>query len=165
MAELAIGGALAITGVFVGAGVTFAGQKWLADREISRHRVGVVRALISELMQNGACVAGVLYQGVNVLKFSSETWRSTRYELGQFLPWKLYDEIDFLYQMLHSTEDMCSGPVSGTSLPLLERWFAHLKTAIEDLRSLPEARSFRESFKVDEAIERAEQQMNEMTQP
>jgi hypothetical protein len=155
MNDLAIGG-VALLGVVIGSAVTFLGQKWLADREIARHRTGVVRAMISELMQNGATVTGVLYGGVAITQFSSETWRAARFELAQFLPRRLYDDIDFLYVSLPSTKTLANGPITEQTQGLLEKWLEMLKSARRGLRDLPESDAFRDLDSLEEIVDRIE---------
>jgi hypothetical protein len=148
----------ALLGAIAGSAATFLGQKYLADQGWKRRRVGIVTALVSELMQNGAAVTSVLYQGGTAVEYSTEVWRAARFELAQFLRGELYEDVDFLYLTLPAAQLLASPPVNAEVRGLLEKWLEQLKATLRVLRQLPEyTRTDRD--RLDELIEEAESHM------
>jgi hypothetical protein len=148
----------ALLGAIVGSAGTFLGQKYLADQGWKRRRLGILRALVSELMQNGAAVTGVLYQGGKAVEYSTEVWRAARFELAQFLRGELYEDVDFLYLTLPATQRLAIPPVNEEVRRLLEKWLERLKATLRVLRQLQEyTRTDRDGL--EQLIEEAESRM------
>ncbi len=109
-------------------------------------------------MQNGAAVTSLLYQGGKAVECSTEVWRTTRFELAQFLRPELYEDVDFLYLTLPATERLATPPVNEEVRRLLEQWHKRLKATLEILRQLPEyTRTDRDEL--EQTIEEAESRM------
>jgi len=128
-----VGVGTGLAGVIVGAIAAFVGQKYMADADLKRGRVGMVRALVSELQDNGRSVVA-LPLGGNATEYSNEVWRATRFELGTFLPGNLYDEIHLLYMTLPETSNLAAS------------WLRDAHLTVTKLLSLPESNAFRESY-------------------
>ena len=150
-------------GAVVGAAAGFLGAVHIDRQRVHRTRVGMVRGLISELRQNGAAVIQVLYSGAPAIEFSSDTWRSVRFELGQFLNVRLYEDIDFVYLTLPAVSGFSSAnfAVSVRQKRVYEEWLDRVKAAIRALLELPIAADFRESQKLHEWVERVEKKARE----
>jgi hypothetical protein len=141
----------AIVGLFTLGGVAlgFAGQ-WLMERQrMRRSRGGTLRAVIGELRQNATTLLQALHAGKPTLEFSSETWESARFHVGEFLGEPLYYDIQFLYLTLPPIRSLFAGPVSTSELikrkDLLYEWAERARRTVDALQQLPEVRKFRRS--------------------
>lgn len=137
-----------MVGLFTLAGVAlgFTGQWLMERRRIHRTRIGIVRAVLGELRQNAATGIQLLDAGSSATEFSSETWRSARFELGQFLDGPLYDELDFICSTLpaitrYVSENviMLPGREGEKETRAVEEWLKRVKASIDRLQELPEA--------------------------
>lgn len=142
--SVAITAIVGFGGALLGAIAGFLGALYIDTRRTRRTRIGIVRALILELTENGAAAAQVLYAGTRATEYSSETWRAANFELAQFLDEALYKHIALLYMMLPAVKDLSSHPVvtKGTKA-LLDTWLEDTKKAMDGLWQLPEASKFR----------------------
>lgn len=142
----------------LGAAAAFLGQKYLADREFKRRRVGLLRALMGELQQNGTAVTSSILTGADVVNHTSKTWEEFRVELGQFLPPNLYEDVDFIYLLTPSIVEQSK----NGNQTAIDMWSNRLQIVRKQLRGLPEAKEFRSRYDdMDDAIEAADAQLNE----
>jgi len=148
-ATVAVGFGSAVVGALVGAIASFLGLVHIERQRVRRTKVGMLRAVIGELRQNATTVIQGLYAGKPTLEFSSETWQSARFHLGEFLPEPLYYDIQFLYLTLPPVSSLFAEPVSTSELikskELLYGWAERARRTIDALQQLPELRKFRRS--------------------
>jgi hypothetical protein len=139
-ATVAVGFGSAVVGAVAG----FLGAVYIEWQRVRRRRVGILRALISELRQNGARVVQILYHGAAVTDFSAQTWSAAKFDLAQFIKGGLYDDLDFAYLTLPAVRVMETENLTDlNSRQLLEDWLGRMKQIISLLLQLPEAAEFR----------------------
>ena len=138
--------AVAFGSAVVGAIASFLGLVYIERQRMRRSRAGILRAVIGELRQNATTLIQGLHAGKPTLEFSSETWQSARFHLGEFLPEPLYYDIQFLYLTLPPISSLFAEPAPTSELiknkELLYGWAERARRAIEALQQLPEVRKF-----------------------
>jgi hypothetical protein len=150
----------AIVGLFTLGGVAlgFAGQWFMEGQRVHRSRVGMVKAMLGELRANAAGAVRVLYAGPGnrSMLYSSETWRAANFELAQFIPDNMYEDLLLIYQLLPDIQRLSDTPRLGWSedtvdlgvKSLLEQWIERIKRTMNDLLKLPEAATFRHQWRI-----------------
>lgn len=141
-------------GAIVGAVAGFLGAVHIERQQTERTRVGMLRALASELQQNAAATIGVLYSGrLTATDFDNSTWRDVRFELAQFVEHRLYEDLAFVYLGLPGIERLAEGTLGNLSdsptQDLVDKWLADLKDVRVRLIGLPQMRKFAGAFKRD----------------
>jgi len=124
----------------------FGGALYLEGRRIHRRRVGYVRALASELRQN--VLTAVLTREVGKVvgsDFSSDTWTTVRYDIGQFAGPDLFEALNTSYMTLHGIRRI--GGELGRGRPLddevshaISVWEEGARKALNQLAGTKEAR-------------------------
>ncbi len=98
--NLAITAAAGLVGAVIGSVATLAGQWVRDDRELRRHRVGTVRAVLGELRMNAVVIAATLPSHTSRDDVSSEVWRRSNHDIAQFLPQETYINLVSIYARL-----------------------------------------------------------------
>jgi hypothetical protein len=146
-----------IVGLFTLAGVAlgFAGQ-WLMERQRThRTRVGMVKAMLGELRHNASVLVDARYVGPTrpLSTFSTDTWDAARFELAQFVPDQLFEDLLFIYEDMlprvqSRLDEWCKAwPDKGVD-NLLSKLEESIKRSMKDLLSLPQATSFRDRWQI-----------------
>ena len=146
-----------IVGLFTLAGVAlgFAGQ-WLMERQRTyRARVGMVKAILGELRHNASVFVDLrlVESGRPMCAFSTETWQAARFDLAQFVPDQVFEDVLFIYEdmlpraRVRLDEWRKAWPDKGVD-NLLSGLAERIKGSMKDLLSLPEASSFRHRWDI-----------------
>jgi hypothetical protein len=135
-------------GLFTLAGVAlaFTGQWLMERRRIERTRTGVLKAILGELRHNGGFFVEIRAVGLDecASTYSTDTWEAARFELAQFVPDDIFDDVLFIYEDMLPRVRSSSFNEMGDPLVYEER----IKRSMKNLLSLPQASSFRTRWKI-----------------
>ena len=136
-----------IVGLFTLAGVAlgFAGQWLMETQRTRRTRSGIVKAMLGELRHNAGTFVDIRYAGWDLApRFSTDTWEAARFELAQFVPDSLFEDLLFIYEDMLPRVGLRLAEASPQGA---DRWVSdceeRIKRSMKDLLSLPQAASFR----------------------
>lgn len=123
----------------LGAAVAFLGALHLDRRRVGRTRVGIVRAVVGELMQNVTTITSGFGAEEGATRYSSETWRAANFELAQFLDQELYQKVLFLYMTLPVVEQASRlPPETPDRKGVFSLWLERAWEALDGLLKLRE---------------------------
>ena len=144
---LAITAGVGLVGAVIGSVATLAGQ-WLRDaRELRRHRVGTIKAVLHELRMNAALVIARIGFGGKISQVSTIAWQRSNHDLAQFLPDATYLLLATSYAQLPVADEMTEvdtlKKVLKSNPTMLRSWFDDIVEVQERLLRSDYAIAFR----------------------
>jgi len=120
-----------------------------------RTRVGLVKAVLGELRHNAGVCVGIRYGGPPSSNpgYSTDTWEAARFELAQFVPDKIFEDLLFIYEdMLPRVQSLVQAwgnvwPDAGID-SVVGECDERMKRAMKELLSLRYSGSFRNRWQI-----------------
>jgi hypothetical protein len=116
-----------------------------------RTRVGIVKAMLGELRHNASIFVHIQAVGLDPSppSWSTDTWEAARFELAQFTPDALFEDLLFIYEDMISYVGLILGQWPNAEVDKkLITCEERIKRAMDDLLSLPYAASFRNRWRI-----------------
>ena len=146
--------AAGLVGAVIGSGATLAGQWFLNARQLYRHRVGVVKAILGELRANASVILASLgYGGRDPSETTAEAWHRSNHDLAQFVPEKTYISLSMVYAILPVASKLLDPETfkhqvkSDPGLSDLRKWVDSVVEVEEQLLELVHAAHFKEEWR------------------
>ena len=137
-------------GVILGAVITLAGQMVLADRELTRRRTGITKALLTEVRLNFEEAWHEIKLGHPFEGYSDKTWVAAIFEAAEFLEDTAYRAIEYVYAVLpilrQSPLESESGKAREDSIRAFGDWMGSAFEVEEHLLNSRYASSFRSEW-------------------
>ena len=151
---LAITAGVGLVGAVIGSVATLAGQWFRDTRELRRHRVGVVKAILGELRANASVILASLgYGGHDPSETTAEAWHRSNHDLAQFVPEETYISLSMVYAMLPVASKLLDPETlkrhvkSDPELSDLRKWVDSVVEVEEQLLELVHAAHFKEEWR------------------
>jgi hypothetical protein len=139
--------ALSLGSAILGSVAGFFGAVHIERQRLQRTRVGMLRALVSELIENAHAVQKILLTESTNLEMSSETWKQVRGELAEIMPVELYENVNAL-SMSAPVIKRYPGEIGQEQADVLVQFLLRTRSVLQGLIQLPAARGIETSTTV-----------------